>query len=958
MFKRAFLVFLLVLGISFAALPLGPNVSTCGYINSPGYYIMTGDIHSPGANVCIEITVDDVIFDCNHSTINLTAGWATGVQIANPSGVYNVTVANCTIYSEGGGITAKSSIYNAWIRNIDKSCMGGGKSAFQLHGANISLYNLSTNCTSFLESKGVTNYTAENLTGRGTTSSQIYWHKVRYYHFKDLHNLWFNMYNVANGTVENLYSPKPTTGLGYVLDGDTALDSINNTLRNADISGCDDGGATECIDIKKNVVGTFLEDVVLDSPAILPIRSHSTYSNIILLNATEGIDIQGKNSTVDGMVITITGIGTDGIFFSDEVSNISVNNVSIVYSTAAPRYGIRVQNVGSAPYDIYDNVTVSDISIENAAAGVVVLDGAKGFVADGLTITNTTVGGIGIIYNGLQSVCDPSETLNDITSHHFFNDVTITESPRGILLIDDVCDIHFSNVEIEADDAGFHLQPSAGGGGGSQQISLDSFKITLSNANVSAVGMNLSKNYESNYTNGEVSEGKYCIWTYLARENNIYDALELHDCDTGFLLSNTVIIPPGVDFVNLTGVHIYDVLLDFDTSDFWYFTLFEDMFFGDNSGGLGIEFYTYGCLNFTSTTLPAPLPAGYTAFHDNYLQITEDDTTTTCSNPALYGFTNETGFMWTVAQASGYDMSTLRVLKWNGTEWIEVPGTLDLANRIFEAGYIEDFSIFTMTADAAPGGTGDGGTSDKGDIILVVPAETYVLDPVLIQTFNDDGDPLNAKVSVTLGGETVFYGFVGMDGEVEVIPLEQGAYTVVATKDNYDGPLPLQFVVSLRDLDAVVPESVGENEQFTVTVTSDGVPLEGARVDIEGLVRVTGTDGTTTFTLSEPGNYPVEVTKAGYHSWSGTINVWAEGEKPEPTEEEPGTIIVAEDEEETEEGDITPVMQGEVPTVYSPKQPVNGAAAEIQQHWLWLILLLIIVLAAVIYWLVKHREKR
>ena len=214
-------------------------------------------------------------------------------------------------------------------------------------------------------------------------------------------------------------------------------------------------------------------------------------------------------------------------------------------------------------------------------------------------------------------------------------------------------------------------------------------------------------------------------------------------------------------------------------------------------------------------------------------------------------------------------------------------------------------------------------------------------------------------MSVTLGGETIFYGFVGADGEVEVIPLEQGSYTVVATKDNYDAPPAAHFMALLRDLDASVSESVGEDEQFSVTVASEGAPLEGARAEIDGLVRITGTEGTTTFTLSEPGNYHVEVTKAGYTPWSGIINVWEEDEKPEPSEvEEPGIVIIGEEEEPEEETLHPPIVQGEVPSVESQKQPVNGIQTEFQQHWLWLIFLLLIVLAAIIYWLIKNREKK
>ena len=963
MFRRVFLTLLLVMGISFAA----TAVTECTTIAAPGYYYMANDVINNTADPCIEITTDDVIFDCNYHYLEAHEG-AIYSGTANP---HNLTIANCSIFSANDPqISIKGAGQDFHFLNLE---LNGSTPSLTFWANDSSVYNLSSNSSQAIYLGAVWNIVIEDVTGTGPTPAQIYAEGAVDYSIKDLDQAWTSLNDAWNGTVENVYCSNQDTESCYTLTETIPYSISNNTLRNAYFFDCLGGGLpTPCMRFGKFVGNVYFYDVELIRPSgfYFPIGAYAEGFNVV--NASGDSVYVLQDSIIENMNISLNQslAGTAALF--PQGNNLTVTNVIIELNHASQK-GIAVWgNLYNSTFEHFEisdgatgievgprfpaeDCTFREITIINMGSHGVYSFADSEIVFDELDISDAKWGiyfgpfaNAGLEFHNVE-IEDCALGLYSEASGLQFENLTMLDVGSGIYF--DTGDNRFSNLDINATDLGIQVE-----GGYVQYNSFDGMNVQVSNPN--GIGINLSMDRFSNYTNGDISGGKYCIWTYLARENNTYSELELHDCDTGFVLSNKV-TPTTSTYVNTTGVHIYDVLLAYDMSDFWYEVVFEDMLFGDNSGGMGLEFVTLGCIGLNPTARPAPLPAGYNEFLGNYLEINEFDLARSCSAPAHYGFMNETGFSWSAAQEDGYDMSTLKVLKWSGRQWVEVPGTLDLANRIFEAGYIGNFSIFTMTADLASGGGNGGGSTDKGDIILVFPPEAYVLEPVIIQTLDDHGDPLNAKVSITLEGDTVFYGFVGADGEVEITPLEQGSYTVVATKNNYDSPPAAHFVALLRDLDASVPASVEEGEQFSVTVTSENTPLEGARAEIDGLVKITGMEGTTTFTLSSAGNYFIEITKAGYHTWSGIIDVRAEEEKSEPLEEEEAGIVIIGEVEEVEEETIhPPIVQGEVPSVESPQQPVNGAQIEIQQHWFWMVLLLLIMLAAIIYWLVKNREKK
>ncbi|MFP3950379.1 MAG: hypothetical protein ACLFUZ_04810 [Candidatus Micrarchaeia archaeon] len=955
--------FLLILGLCFAATP----ITECTTVSAPGQYYLANDIINNTADPCIQITTDNILLDCAHHYLEASEGGIGASLSGTPS---NITIANCSIYSSNDGqIMIRGSGEDFHFLNLE---LNGSAPSLAFQANQSEVYNLSSNGTWVADMGNVSGITIQNITGTRSSPGKISAESILRYSILDLHNVWIDLTDASNGTVENIYCSNQANGGCYVLNAGTPTSVLNNnTLRNAYFSDCQFMGfPAPCFTYPKSIGSVYFYEVELVRPPGLYFPPGFVADGIRIVNASGGAGI-GGNSIVRNMNISLDASAGDPAFvaFGDSVrvSNVDIqlrdslqtgiavatpfspplsNSMFEDFDVSGGAKGLEVQNA-------LDNVTFSDVSMDNMAMGVALSREAKDFTVDGLVITNASDAGVKIESTYMVFPCD--EPLG-----HQFTDVIIRDSESGIVLTGatgDVCDVRFSGVEAEVDDAGFLVEAEV------SRVSLDDFNISVSDN--TGVGMNLSRNYFSNYTNGEVSGGEYCIWTYHAKENNSYAGLELHDCDTGFLLGNTV-TPPVSNYVNNTGIHIHDVLLAYDISNFWYPVIFEEVFFGENAVGMGMEFSTFGCIDFNSVAQPAPLPHGYTEFLGNYLEVREFDSNPACADPTHYAFMNETGFLWTAEQESGYDMSTLKVLKWNGTNWSEVPGTLDLSNRIYEAGHMENFSIFTLAAETeepAPSDDGNGGREEAGPISLSVPEGAYVLETVIIQAFDKNGDPLNAKISVEFDGETIFSEFAGPDGEAEVVPMEEGVYAVSAYRYGYESPFPSEFVASPRQLDVSIPSSVYEGERFAVVVVSGEELLEGANVGIGNLLQVCGEDGTVHFTLFHPGEYEVKVSKDGYVSWSGVLEVLPEQtdeeseegtEEGEPAEED--THLPPEEEEPAEEEEpfSVPVSHGEVPSVEEPRQPVSKEAKELQQYYLWILLLLIIAAGA--YWIYKNRK--
>ncbi len=86
------ILFLLALALLVPSVYSAVNtISACSTINSSGYYLLDTDISPTSSGSCIEITSDDVIFDCDGYSVNAPGGdYAIAVR-----GQDNITVRNC-----------------------------------------------------------------------------------------------------------------------------------------------------------------------------------------------------------------------------------------------------------------------------------------------------------------------------------------------------------------------------------------------------------------------------------------------------------------------------------------------------------------------------------------------------------------------------------------------------------------------------------------------------------------------------------------------------------------------------------------------------------------------------------------------------------------------------------------------------------------------------------------------
>ncbi len=148
---------------------LGPSVTGCGTINSPGSYVLSGSINvadyvnssflPPSQAVCINILSPNVRLSCNGHSIS-NSGYA--VYASSSVGLYNLTVAGCSFIND----TYAISINHAFQTNLTSITATGGKWGIYLDNVttgsitNVSTtgetYGITLNATSGIRLSGVT----------------------------------------------------------------------------------------------------------------------------------------------------------------------------------------------------------------------------------------------------------------------------------------------------------------------------------------------------------------------------------------------------------------------------------------------------------------------------------------------------------------------------------------------------------------------------------------------------------------------------------------------------------------------------------------------------------------------------------------------------------------------------------------------------------------------------------
>lgn len=323
---------------------LDPVVSACGYIETDGYYTMTGNLTANSG--CITINASHVSLDCNNNWIQyqLSNGTAAGSGVLAskyPSNLTNVTVKNCVIQpytngSIGSGIvfnnTNSSLIFNNSFPNFNGSTSAAVIS-LQQHtiNNNISFNKLWTTVNiNQMEIAGssvgrfLNNWIGFNQfygsSGSGISfGAGAFWHNVvTYNNFSiatstqtafssptDLNNtLSYNTFKQPGGnTVSILLSNRATTGLAYSVFG--------NNVTNWG------GGAVglSCTSNNNSIYNNFFTNNATTAPTSAIYALNSNCNNTVF-----------SNNTVVAKNVTVKAANAMNVSFINEVWNAPSSN--------------------------------------------------------------------------------------------------------------------------------------------------------------------------------------------------------------------------------------------------------------------------------------------------------------------------------------------------------------------------------------------------------------------------------------------------------------------------------------------------------------------------------------------------------------------------------------------------------------------------------------------------------
>ena len=118
---------------SFFPLTLDPSVSACTTINDSGTYNLSANIND-GANNCINISGNNIFFDCAGYLINTSTSSVGITIIRNETKIVNVTIANCRISNFSTAVIDCVDAMNVTITGTNiTSSLGDAISAVRCH---------------------------------------------------------------------------------------------------------------------------------------------------------------------------------------------------------------------------------------------------------------------------------------------------------------------------------------------------------------------------------------------------------------------------------------------------------------------------------------------------------------------------------------------------------------------------------------------------------------------------------------------------------------------------------------------------------------------------------------------------------------------------------------------------------------------------------------------------------
>jgi len=141
---------------------------------------------------------------------------------------------------------------------------------------------------------------------------------------------------------------------------------------------------------------------------------------------------------------------------------------------------------------------------------------------------------------------------------------------------------------------------------------------------------------------------------------------------------------------------------------------------------------------------------------------------------------------------------------------------------------------------------------------------------------NSSGNPVNAKIFITGHDTDSSHVYSSQSTGFYARPIEPGTWQVTYSASGYISQTQMIEIADwetsiVKDIQLLVPCDV------TFAVTSQSVPMVGASVNFNGIVKTTDANGTVIFNdITEGNGYNYSISQIGYFQANGTVGVFAD----------------------------------------------------------------------------------
>ena len=501
----------------------------CLDVTSSGTYYLGADISNSPRNVCINISSDNVVLDCNNHLID-------GIDADNTYGIYtnkhnNITIKNCVITDWASATYTTYS--NVSIENCDASSDDGIITAYGNSYGFLSIFDDNYYISNSYAGDGITFYGDKNVGIDETNIPSCFWGDVT------------NNVYIGNSEIVNGCSGLSGIAIGDSDDGGSSAaekiviynTSINSLTSNAiDINVSKSFNISKIYSNKNIVVNGFgtgnlneLENIYQTSINGYFYDLSFTNSNIggggISIDGFDGLNItnvssigttyvhNGKNVYVDGYV-TNSSVAHDGIDFRN-IDGLVLRNsyfrngagsASVAIGFSADGYTDFLGNtyyVGNVSNYVIEDVNVSDFGF-----------GFRSLSSNNYYFENGSINNMRIINceNGIKPEYVDGLIINNSYVENANNDGTFLWSSNNVTIANTIvknagyqcfdADIvtnidYHNNYGEDCDHVGIYFNPG---------INLTIYNNTI---NRSAAGIRISDGYGMLCSNSEIYNNKF-----------------------------------------------------------------------------------------------------------------------------------------------------------------------------------------------------------------------------------------------------------------------------------------------------------------------------------------------------------------------------------------------------------------------------------------------------------------